>query len=197
MPDRTTPQTVGVVLFDDVEILDFAGPYEVLCRASNATGSPLLTVRTVAADRQVTCYGGLRVIVDSTLDDCPWLDAIIVPGGPGADNPTEEQQAIIPFVQRRAADSQIVASVCTGAFILGRAALLDGRRATTHPGLLDAFRAEFPRVDAVVAKVVDEGTIITAGGVSSGIDLALYLIQKWFGDEVRRRSARNLDGPWQ
>ena len=186
MSDRSRPETVGVLLFDGVELLDFAGPYEVFCRASDANGSPLLKVRTIATKRQVTCYGGLRALVDSTLDDCPGLDVLVVPGGPGADNPTTEQEAIIPFLRQRSGQGQVVASVCTGAFILGRSALLDGRRATTHPNLLDAFRAEFPRVDVVVAKVVDERSIITAGGVSSGIDLALYLVEKWFGAEVRR-----------
>lgn len=188
---------VAITLFDRVEVLDFAGPYEVLSGAKDDAGSPCLRVVTVAARPEVRCNGGLRVLVDYTLDRCPPLDAIVVPGGPGADDPTPEQELLIPFLRLRSDQVRVTTSVCTGAFILGRASLLDGRQATTHSKLLAPFRAEFPRVKTVEAKVVDEGNVITAAGVSSGIDLALYLLEKWFGPEVRQRSARDLDGAWQ
>jgi transcriptional regulator GlxA family with amidase domain len=189
---------VGILLFDRVEVLDFAGPYEVLSVAKDENGDPCLRVLTLATQPTVVCNGGLHVIVDATLAECPPLDALIVPGGPGADDRTPEQEeSLIPFLQDRAPRAKLVASVCTGAFILGRAGLLDGRRATTHSHLLEAFRTEFPLVEAVASKVVDQGAIVTAAGVSSGIDLALYLLDKWFGPDVRERSARNLDGPWQ
>ncbi len=189
-------RVVAVVLFDQVEVLDFAGPYEVLSNAKLANGEPGLKVITIAARPEVRCNGGLRVLVDYTLDACPPLDAIVVPGGPGADYPTPEQEILIPFLRLRSDQVQVTTSVCTGAFILGRTGLLDGRPATTHSKLLDMFRGEFPQVKATEAKIVDEGDVITAAGVSSGIDLALYLIEKWFGPDVRRESARDLDGAW-
>ncbi len=89
-----------------------------------------------------------------------------------------------------------MASVCTGAFLLGRAGLLDGHRVTTHTSALEPLRLEFPGADVVAAKVVDEGAILTAAGVSSGIDLALHLLERWFGVEARSRATANLDGPW-
>jgi transcriptional regulator GlxA family with amidase domain len=188
---------VGVLLFDGVEVLDFAGPYEVLSGARFPDGGACLDVKTIAPRAQTTCNGGLRVLVDHTLDDCPPLDLVVIPGGPGADYRTPDQdQSIIPFLQRRASEVRLTASVCTGAFVLGRTGLLDGRKATTHSKLLDMFRAEFPNINAVEAKVVDEESVVTAAGVSSGIDLALYILEKWFGPEVRRRSARDLDGAW-
>jgi transcriptional regulator GlxA family with amidase domain len=188
---------VGVLLFDRVEVLDFAGPYEVLSGARYPEGGACLEVKTISPRAQVTCNGGLRVLIDHTLDDCPPLDLIVIPGGPGADYRTPDQeQSIIPFLQRRASEVRVTASVCTGAFVLGRTGLLDGRRATTHSKLLDMFRGEFPQINTIEAKVVDEETVITAAGVSSGIDLALYLLEKWFGPEVRKRSARDLDGVW-
>jgi transcriptional regulator GlxA family with amidase domain len=196
MSNVSPPTTVGIVLFDDVEVLDFAGPFEVLSAAQDGDGRPCLKVLTVASKSQVTTRGGLRVLVDATFDDCPPLDAIVVPGGPGADNPTEEQKLIIPFLRERRAQIGTLASVCTGAFILGRTGLLNGHPATTHSSLLAPFRAEFPDIQVQEAKIVDEGPILTAAGVSSGIDLALYLLERWFGPEVRKRSARNLDGPW-
>jgi transcriptional regulator GlxA family with amidase domain len=196
----TTPDnrpTVGILLFDRVEVLDFAGPYEVLSQAKHDDGDPVLRVLTVASGPEVRCNGGLRVLVDTTIESCPPLDALIIPGGPGADYRTDEQEhALIPFIRRRATETKLVASVCTGAFILGRTGLLDGHPATTHSALLEPFGEEFPAIDAVAAKVVDQDNLVTAAGVSSGIDLSLHLLERWFGPTVRRRSARNLDGAW-
>jgi transcriptional regulator GlxA family with amidase domain len=191
------PAVVGIVLFDEVEVLDFAGPYEVLSGAKDEAGRACLRVLTVAARPEVRCRGGLRVLVDATFADCPALGALVVPGGPGADAATAEQRDhIIPFLLARAPSARVVASVCTGAFILGRAGLLAGRPATTHSKLIEPLRQEFPDARVVVEKVVDDGPIVTAAGVSSGIDLALHLLARWFGPSVRQRSARNLDGPW-
>ena len=134
---------------------------------------------------------------DHLIEDCPPLDALIVPGGPGADERTPvQEELILPFLRARAGSTATVASVCTGAFLLGRAGLLDGQRATTHSAALEALRTEFPATDVVAAKVVDEGAIATAAGVSSGIDLALHLFERWFGTAARARAAQGLDGPW-
>lgn len=189
--------TVGILLFDDVEVLDFAGPYEVFSTARDASGQPLLRVVTVAAQRQVRCVGGLRVVADATFAECPPLDVLVVPGGPGAREVTDEQKVLIPFIQQESRQAALTTSVCTGAFLLGRAQLLAGRKATTHALRLERFRDEFPDVEVVAAKIVDEGEIITAAGVSSGIDLALHVVERLFGAEVRRRSAAGLDGPWE
>jgi len=190
-------RVVGILLFDDVEVLDFAGPYEVCSGTRGPDHRPYVDVMTIGTGPLVTCRGGLRVQPDRTLTDCPPLDALIVPGGPGADERTPDQdELILPFLRARAIATLTIASVCTGAFLLGRAGLLDGRRATTHSSGLEALRAEFPTVDVVAAKVIDEGPILTAAGVSSGVDLMLHLFERWFGSEARARAARNLDGPW-
>lgn len=188
---------MGILLYDDVEVLDFAGPYEVLSATPDDEGVPYCRVVTLAPSPEVRCRGGLLVRVDHLLAGAPALDALIVPGGPGADDPTEDQaRHLLPFLRGRAPTTPLVASVCTGAFLLGRAGLLADRRATTHTAALEAFRREFPDVDVVIEKVVDEGAIATAMGVSSGIDLALHLLERWFGAEARARAARDLDGPW-
>ena len=187
----------GILLFDDIEVLDFAGPYEVCSGTLDPDGRPYVDVVTVGSGPLVTCRGGLRVQPDHGLDGCPALDVLIVPGGPGADERTPDQdELILPFLRARAPVTPIVASVCTGAFLLGRAGLLDGRRATTHSQALPALRAEFPAVEVIEGKVVDEGDLLTAAGVSSGIDLVLHLFERWFGPEARARAARGLDGPW-
>jgi transcriptional regulator GlxA family with amidase domain len=189
---------VGILLFDDVEVLDFAGPYEVCSSTADPSGRPYVRVVTVGTAEEISCRGGLRVRPDHRIESCPDLDALIVPGGPGADERTRVQdELVLPFLRERARTTATVASVCTGAFLLGRAGLLDGRRATTHSSALELLRAEFPAVEVVAAKVVDEGPILTAAGVSSGIDLALHLFERWFGPEARARAAAGLDGPWR
>jgi transcriptional regulator GlxA family with amidase domain len=188
---------VGILLFDGVEVLDFAGPYEVFSGTLGPGRVPYVQVITVGPATEVVCRGGLRVRPTFLVADCPPLDAVVVPGGPGADDRTPVQDAsLLPFLRERAASTTTVASVCTGAFLLGRASLLDGRRATTHTAALARLQAEFPRVNVVAAKVVDEGAVLTAAGVSSGIDLALHLYERWFGADARARAARGLDGPW-
>jgi transcriptional regulator GlxA family with amidase domain len=188
---------VGILLFDEVEVLDFAGPYEVCSGTLDPSGEPYVSVLTVGTAAEVRCRGGLRVRPDRVLADCPPLDALIVPGGPSADERTPEQDdVILPFLRGRAISTPTLASVCTGAFLLARAGLLDGRRATTNTHALEALRREFPGLEVVDAKVVDAGPILTASGVSSGIDLMLHLYERWFGAEARRRAADGLDGPW-
>lgn len=187
---------VGILLFDDVEVLDFAGPYEVCSGTVDDAGQPYVDVVTVGTAPEVRCRSGLRVRPDHTMADCPPLDALIVPGGPSADDRTPvQEELILPFLRDRAAATPTLASVCTGAFLLARAGLLAGR-VTTNTGALDALRREFPELDVVEAKVVDQGAILTAAGVSSGIDLMLHLYERWFGPEVRWRAARALEGPW-
>jgi transcriptional regulator GlxA family with amidase domain len=189
---------VGILLFDDVEVLDFAGPYEVCSGTLDPSGNPYVRVTTVGTAPEIRCRGGLRVRPDHQLADTPPLDALIVPGGPSADDRTPEQdRLILPFLRERAATTATVASVCTGAFLLARAGLLEGRQATTNSHALEALRREFPEVDVIAAKVVDEDAIVTASGVSSGIDLMLHLFERWFGEDARRRAADALDGPWR
>ena len=188
---------VGILVFDDVEVLDFAGPFEVFSGTRTPDAEPYVNVVTVGTTAQIRTRGDLQLLPTYTLAECPPLDALIVPGGPGADERTPIQdELILPFLRQRAGSTPTVASVCTGAFLLGRAGLLDGHRATTHTSALAALRAEFPAVDVLEGKVVDEGAILTAAGVSSGIDLALHLMERWFGPEARARAARGLDGPW-
>ncbi len=188
---------VGILLFDEVEVLDFAGPFEVCSGTRDPAGLPYVDVVTIGPGVEVVCRGGLRVLPTYRVEDAPALDALIVPGGPGADERSDVQATqLLPFIRERASSTAVVASVCTGAFLLGRAGLLDGRRATTHTHALPALRAEFPAVDVISAKVVDDGAVVTAAGVSSGIDLALHLFERWFGSEARAIAAGGLDGPW-
>ncbi len=186
---------IAILLFPDVEVLDWAGPYEVLTGAKDSGGNYCCQVITVAQQAEVLCHGGVRIKPEIRYELCPSLDALIVPGGPGARG-SGNQDTLLRFIREQQRQSKIVASVCTGAFLLARAGLLEGHKATTHHQRREQFRAEFPGIELVEEKVVDEGAIITAAGVSSGIDLALYLLERWFGAEVRRQEAQRLEGPW-
>jgi transcriptional regulator GlxA family with amidase domain len=197
LPSASERPLVGILLFDDVEVLDFAGPYEVCSGTVGPDGAPYVDTVTIGPAAEVVCRGGLRVRPSHTTADCPPLDALIVPGGPGADERTPvQEQLILPFLRARAATTATVASVCTGAFLLARAGVLDGHRVTTHTGAIPALRAEFPGLDVVAQSVVDEGPVLTSAGVSNGIDLALHLFERWFGADARRRAALGLDGAW-
>lgn len=187
---------VGILLFEQVEPLDFAGPYEVLACARDAEGGSRFAVRTLAPTREVVCMGGLRVLADDLLAEAPLLDVLIVPGGPGAREPAGDAAPVLTFLREQAPRLQVLASVCTGSYWLARAGVLDGLSATTHSLRLADFAEKFPAVRVVGAKIVDQGAVITAGGVASGIDLGLHLLERFHGPEARRREALRLDGPW-
>ncbi|MBU4565170.1 MAG: DJ-1/PfpI family protein [Desulfarculus sp.] len=186
----------GVLLFPQVEVLDFAGPFEVLGRATDETGLPCFSVLTLGPTPEVLCVDGLVVRPHFTLEAAPELDILVVPGGPGAREP-QRLEPVLSFIKARAAQVQVMASVCTGSYWLARAGLLDGQSATTHTLRLDDFAAAFPSIKVVRQKIVEQERIITAGGVASGVDLGLHLVERFFGEKARRREAVRLDGPWK
>ena len=166
-------RTIGIVLFDDTEELDWAGPWEVLT-AGAKDGDHVITVAETL--EPVRCAKGLRVLPDHSFEDCPELDVIIVPGGLGT-RAERLNPAMVDFVRRQDAHTEWTTSVCTGAFILHGAGLLDGKRATTHWAALDEFLGFAPdqELDRDARWVVD-GKLVTAAGVSAGIDMALWLL---------------------
>lgn len=186
---------IAIVLFDGVEVLDFAGPYEVLAGVTSEQGKPLFEVLTVAPQSTVTCRGGLIVQADHMFGDAPAMDMLVVPGGPGARGTTEELAPLAQAIRSLAGECSYVASVCTGAFILAEAGLLDGRRCTTHHGRREDFSLRFPRAELVPERVVDDGDIITAAGVSSGVDLALHIVARFGSTAVADKERRRIEWP--
>ncbi len=176
---------VGFVLFPDVTQLDFTGPLQVLGRLPDAS------VHLVARDmRPVPSDGVLALPPTDTFDTCPDLDVICAPGGFGVDGAMNDA-ALIAFLRRQAAGARYVASVCTGAFVLGAAGLLRGRRATTHW----AYHDDLTRVGAipVKARVVRDGNLFTGGGVTAGIDFALTLFAEIAGEDAARAVQLGLE----
>ena len=181
-------------IFPGAEELDLAGPWEALTLARDY-GRRELELVTVALTREpVRLRGGLRVVPDYSFSMEPPLDLIVVPGGPG----TRDEASARPVTAWLAARRQtpLVASVCTGALLLAGAGLLDGHRATTHHGRLDLL-ARHPEIEVVDdVRVVDDGAVVTAAGITAGIDLGLYLVGRLFGAELASEVASVLEYPW-
>jgi transcriptional regulator GlxA family with amidase domain len=195
------PVTVGILIFDGVEVLDFAGPFEVLSRARLTPGvesrrsdeSAPFRVFTVARTREpITATGGLVVSPAYGFADAPAIDLLVVPGGFGTRALLHDEETL-GWIRRTAAGARQVTSVCTGALLLGKAGLLQGRRATTHWASLDLL--DSLGVGAIVertSRVVDDG-VITSAGVASGIDMAFYLVETLCGREVADETARYIE----
>lgn len=195
-------RTVGILLFDDVEVLDFAGPYEVFTTASRVQrrlaphADIPFAVRTVAVDSQrVRARAGLVVEADHLLASHPPLDVVIVPGG--VVTAVLERPEVIQWIRRVASGAEITASVCTGAFLLGRAGLLEQLPATTHWEDLADLQAAFPGIRVSGGqRWIDEGRIVTSAGISAGIDMSLHLVARLTTHALAVKTARQMEFDW-
>jgi transcriptional regulator GlxA family with amidase domain len=179
---------IAVLLFDGVEELDFAGPFEVLSNVGETF--------TVAASREVRGRHGLKVVADYTFETAPQPDVLVVPGGPiTRENPDSLADAV-KYARKVAPDARLLLSVCTGAFILAMAGLLDGRSCTTHYRRRHLLAARFPQVHLRYARVVSDGKIVTTAGVAAGIDGSLFAVSRLFGQEQALKIARQIEYPW-
>jgi transcriptional regulator GlxA family with amidase domain len=166
---------IAIALWDGVEELDFAGPYEVLTAWARFS-ERAISVRTVAESAEpVTCAHGLRVIPDGPWADVGRIDLLVLPGG--NTEPLRDDDGFLQRMRELAARGTLMTSVCTGALVYAKAGLLDGRPATTHWASLDTLRGFDVRVDED-ARFVDDGEVVTAAGVSAGIDMALHLVAR-------------------
>jgi transcriptional regulator GlxA family with amidase domain len=190
---------VGILIFNDVEELDFVGPYEVF-NVTRRKGmrlldqpSPFETLLVAEKPDVVRAFGGLRLLPDTTTENCPKLDILLVPGGMGTRREIENAR-LISWIAARATEVETLTSVCTGALLLGKAGLLNGRHATTHWASLGWLRTSFPGVKVEEHQhVVHDGNIFTSAGISAGIDLALLVVASYFGEEVARTTARTME----
>ena len=192
---------VGILVFDGVAALDVAGPFDVFSRARLEPGlesrhseaSALFDVFTVGKTKDpVTATGGLALLPRWSFDDAPAIDLLLVPGGFGT-RPLLQDAETIDWIRRTAATARRTASVCTGALLLARAGLLDGRRATTHWGSFGLLAAlgKGLCIDRE-ARFVDDG-VLTSAGVASGMDLAFHVVETLFGRSVADETARYLE----
>lgn len=173
--------TFGIVVFPQVEELDFVGPYEMAAMWHQVAGGPRCVTVAEKAESIIGAKG-LSVVPHYSFDDCPSLDYLLVPGGQGTRTEVNNER-LVSFVASRAESCQAVLSVCTGSFILHAAGLLAGKKATTHWGSLERLRA-LGDVTVVEERFVNDGRIWTSAGVSAGIDLTLAFIAATAGEEV-------------
>lgn len=187
-------RNTAILLFKNVEVLDFAGPYEVFNVANAAFGEKLFNVYTVAEHKDILeAKNGLKVLPDYSIISCPPPDIIIVPGGDGR-KVQMYNDTILHWIKEHFTKVELMLSVCTGSFILGNAGLLDGLSAATHHQSHTEFEMAFPNTTLVKNdKFVDNGKIITAAGVSSGINMSLYVIRKLFGEAIAEKTAEIVE----
>lgn len=199
--DALTPLTFGMLVFDEVEVLDLGGPFEVFSTAGRLArtedGEPLLRVLTVApADRLVRARGGLRVLADHTLDEDPPFDVLVIPGGVTA--AVEADTKVVDWLTRRRENSALTFSICTGAFLLAATGALNGRRATTHWEDQEELARRWPEIRVHTdVRWIDDGDLVTSAGISAGIDASLHIVGRIFGEQLARRTAHQMEYVWE
>jgi transcriptional regulator GlxA family with amidase domain len=195
---------LGILIFDDVEVLDFAGPFEVFSRTRTEPGpqsrqsdeSAPFHVFTVAPKRgNVRATGGLTVVPDYCFDDnVPPIEILVVPGGFGT-RPLLNDETVLDWIRSTHATTRRTTSVCTGSLLLAKTGLLRGKRATTHWAALDVLASLDPEIRVErERRWVDDG-IITSAGVSAGLDMALYVVETFCGREVADETAQYIELP--
>ena len=197
-----TRRKVGILVFPEVEVLDFCGPFEVFSvtrldeERRRQDPSPYEVLIIAENPGVVVATGGLKVVPDHDLDDCPPLDVLVVPGGWGTRREMNNDR-LIAWIAERGRQVTTLTSVCTGSLLLGKAGLLDGKRATTHWRVLDEMRRWFPAVSVIDDQhVVEEGDVLTSAGISAGIDMALRVVARHHGEAVARATARYMEYPF-
>jgi transcriptional regulator GlxA family with amidase domain len=185
---RSLIRKVAILVFEGVEPLDFAGPAEVF--GATLGGFEVYTVGKSRSPVEAS-MGGFSVRPAYGFKDCPPPQILVVPGG--AVGGVERDPEVLAWLRRTAQGAEIVMSVCSGAFVLGKAGLLDGLQATAHPEDVDELRRATPRARVVAGRrYVDNGKVITAGGVSAGIDAALHVVERLLGRERATRVAAHI-----
>jgi len=187
-------KNTAILLFDDVEVLDFAGPFEVFSVTNELNDYSILNVYTVAREKSpVKARNGLSVIPDYAINEAPAPAILIVPGGIGT-RPVLEQYDVISWIKESANNAEKVLSVCTGALLLAKAGLLEGLKATTHHRAFEILTELAPNTEIVRdERFVDNGKVITSGGISAGIDMSLYVVELIYGKEAAQKTAAYME----
>jgi transcriptional regulator GlxA family with amidase domain len=190
--------TVGILLFEGVEELDFVGPWEVLTMASSVidqAGSPVPKLTSLLLAEKldpVRCAKGMRVLPDATLDEHPKLDVLLVPGGLATRHVVENLK-VLEWIARVAGGCEWVTSVCTGALLLTAAGPAKGKRVTTHWGFIEGLRARGEAKEVLEGvRFVRDGNVVTSSGVSAGIDMTIWLVGQLYSPDLARTTMRYM-----
>lgn len=186
---------LGIVIFDDVEVLDFAGPFEVFSVTNEHNNNDLFNVILISVNEEIiNAKNGLKVVSDCSINDVNNLDILLIPGGQGA-RPLVYNSEFIHWVQSISKNCELVLSVCTGALILAKAGILNGLKATTHHQAYGELRQLVANTEIIEGdkRFVDNGKVITSGGISAGIDMSFHVIDRFFGKEVSDKTANYME----
>lgn len=190
--------TIGILLFDDAEELDFAGPYEVFTMTNEVFARadkprPHEVILLAEHDSVITCAKGMKVVPHATTQTCPHIDVLLVPGGMGTRREAKNE-SLLAWIAKTAAGCSWVTSVCTGALLLTAAGPARGKRVTTHWGFVEQLRARHEAAEVLEnIRYVRDGNVVTAAGVSAGIDMALWLVGQMHGATVARMVQRGME----
>jgi transcriptional regulator GlxA family with amidase domain len=199
MPNVDQPcRTVGILVFEAMEVLDYSGPYEVFNVANETSSKTTFDVHAIGvAAGPVTGRGGFTVLPPTNIAECSVPDVLIVPGGAGT-RPFLREPKVVDWVRSAAADAELVLSVCTGALVLAAAGLLENSPATTHHQAFDELAAISPSTDIVRDRrfVQSSSQVWTSGGISAGIDLSLHLVGLLAGTDIRTAVIAEMEWGW-
>jgi len=188
---------VGIYIYDQAEVLDFSGPFEVFSTASRVCNgdNPFDVFLISETGNAVIARAGYKVLPSYGFNNHPEIDLLIIAGGVHINEMDKPQ--VIEWIYQQSQNASVVASVCTGAFLLAKAKVLIEHKVTTHWEDIADLRSMFPQLDVVEnVRWVDEGMIITSGGISAGIDMSLYLVSKLHSNDLAEKTARQMDFAW-
>lgn len=192
-------KNIGILVFNDIELLDFAGPYEVFSVTNELNDYTLCQTFTVEENGEIIrSVNGLKVIPDYSFLNCPDIDILIIPGGSGT-RKLLKKDSILKWISQRSDLSVITFSVCSGSRLLGKIGLLDNQEYITHHEVIEDMAVIAPTAKLSGNKrYVDNGKILTSAGISAGIDLSLYLVEKLFGKLIMEKTKKYMEyGDWQ
>ncbi|NUU63700.1 DJ-1/PfpI family protein [Paenibacillus agri] len=191
-------RTVGIFLFDDVEVLDFAGPFEVFAvtvtqRSTPEAFAPFSVTTVSEQGGMVTARNGLKVTTDYSFSSAPSYDILVIPGGMGTRREVHNPN-VISWIQEKFPEVELMTSVCTGSFLLAEAGILEDKAATTHWASIERMRETYPSVRVEEnTKFVDAGKIVTSAGISAGIHMAFHVVQRLLGTDVAQNTAKHME----
>lgn len=191
-------RSVAILIYDGVEVLDFAGPFEVFAVTDELNDGKQFDVSLVAVkDIVYTAVNGMRVLPNRVTDDTPAPDVVVIPGGSGSKQVMRDE-AVLDWIRRASATSEILMSVCSGARLLAALGMLDGLEVTTHHQVVADLRRLAPAAQVVTdRRFVDTGGIITTGGISAGIDGSFHVVARLLGEMTARRTAQYMEYDWK
>lgn len=189
-------RNVGILIFDDVEVMDFCGPFEVFSVANRTNITNPFNVFTVAEkEEHIYARNNLSINPQYTIYNCPKLDILIVPGGQGS-RKEMNNKIILDWIKLNYPNLELLLTVCTGALIIAKCGLLEDMTATTHHSSLDLLKEISPKTKIVKDRYVDNGRIILSGGISAGIDMSLYVVEKLLGKEAVLKTIDVMEYGW-